>query len=306
MEIIKKISDLTKEYPNPVVALGTFDGVHLGHATIIRRAVEIAEKIKGTAIVFTFSNHPLSVIAPENTPLIIGSKSLRREILKTLGVKVLIEIPFTAEFSRKTPEEFLSLLHDKISPVYVVTGPNYTFGKFGKGNGRTLIREGGNYGFQAEVCQAVTLERKIVSSTRIRAMISEGDLHSANELLGREFTYVSKVVHGDRRGRKLGFPTANLEISDGRLMLPNGVYAVRVKIGEKIFGGVANIGNNPTFKIAKRRLEIFIDEFNKNIYGEEIFVSFVDKIREEKTFSSVEELKKQIREDLKNARKILL
>ena len=152
----------------------------------------------------------------------------------------------------------------------------------------------------------MTLERKIVSSTRIRAMISEGDLHSANELLGREFTYVSKVVHGDRRGRKLGFPTANLEISDGRLMLPNGVYAVRVKIGEKIFGGVANIGNNPTFKIAKRRLEIFIDEFNKNIYGEEIFVSFVDKIREEKTFSSVEELKKQIREDLKNARKILL
>ena len=302
MEIIKKISGLTKKYPRPVVALGTFDGVHLGHASIIRHAAEVAKNIGGTPMVFTFSNHPLSVIAPKSAPLMIGSKSLRREIFKSLGVEVLIEIPFTADFSKKSPEEFLELLREKISPACVVTGPNYTFGRFGKGNGRTLIREGENYGFKAEVCQAFTLGKKIVSSTRIRAMIAEGDLHSTNELLGREFTYVSKVVHGDKRGRKLGFPTANLEIGDGRAMFPNGVYAVRVKVDGKIFGGVANVGDNPTFKVAKRRLEIFIDEFSGNIYGKEIFVSFLEKIRGEKKFSSADELKNQIRDDLKKAR----
>ena len=298
MEIIKKISALTEKYPRPVIALGMFDGVHLGHAEVIGRAVEIAKKIDGTAMVFTFSNHPLTVLDEKSAPLMIGSRSLRREIFSELGIKILIEIPFTKDFSKKTPEEFLNFLREKISPAYVVTGPNYTFGRFGKGNGRILIREGENYGFKAEICPAVTVNKKIVSSTKIRALIAEGNLFAANELLGRNFTYVSEVVHGDKRGRKLGFPTANLEIADNRAMLPNGVYIVTVKIHEKIFAGVANIGDNPTFKVAKRRLEIFIDDFDADIYGEEISVSFVEKIRDEKIFGSLEELKKQLREDL--------
>ncbi len=302
MEIIKKITALTEKYPQPVVALGMFDGVHLGHAAVIRHAVDIAKKIGGTSIVFTFSNHPLSVIAPENAPLMIGSKNLRREIFSELGVEVLIEIPFTKEFSRKSPEEFLELLQEKIAPAYVVTGPNYTFGRFGRGNGRMLLREGENYGFKAEVCQAFTVERKIVSSTRIRALIAAGDLISANQLLGRNFTYAGKVVNGDKRGRKIGFPTANLEISDQRAMLPNGAYIVRVKVHGNFFNGIANIGDNPTFKVARRRLEVFIDKFGGDIYGEEIFVIFISKIREEKIFSSVEELKAQLNEDLRQMR----
>ena len=303
MEIIKKISALTKKYPRPVVALGMFDGVHLGHAAVIGRAVEIAKKIDGTAMVFTFSNHPLTILDEKSAPLMIGSRSLRREIFEELGIKILIEISFTKEFSKKTPEEFLDLLREKISPAYVVTGPNYTFGRFGKGNGRILIREGENYGFKAEICPAVTVNKKIVSSTKIRALIAEGDLFAANELLGRNFTYVSEVVHGDKRGRKLGFPTANLEITDYRAMLPNGVYIVLVKVHENFFAGIANIGDNPTFKVAKRRLEVFIDNFDSDIYGEEISVSFIEKIRDEKIFSSVEELKKQLREDLNELRK---
>lgn len=298
MEIIKKLAALTQKFPQPVVALGMFDGVHLGHASVIRRAVEVARKISGTAIVFTFSNHPLSVLAPENAPLMIGSRSLRREILETLGVDILIEIPFTRELSRKSPEEFLELLRDKISPVCVVTGPNYTFGRLGKGNGRMLIREAESYGFRAEICPAVTVDKKTVSSTRIRALIAEGNLSEANALLGRNFTYVSKVVNGDRRGRKLGFPTANLEIEDHRAMLPNGVYVVRVKVGENFYSGIANVGDNPTFKVAKRRLEVFIDNFSGDIYGEEIAVSFVSKIRDEKIFASVDELKAQLSDDL--------
>jgi len=304
LEIVKKISGLTEKYPRPVVALGMFDGVHLGHASVIRHAVDKAHEIAGTAMVFTFSNHPLSVLNPEAAPLMIGSKNLRREIFVGLGVDVLIEVPFTKEFSRKSPEEFLELLSEKISPVFVVTGPNYTFGRFGRGNGRLLLRECDSYGFRAEVCQAFTVDRKIVSSTRIRALIAAGDLSGANELLGRNFTYAGKVVNGDKRGRKIGFPTANVEIDDGRAMLPNGAYVVRVKVHGEFFNGIANVGDNPTFKVARRRLEVFIDEFSENIYGEEIFVGFVSKIRDEKKFSSVDELKAQLNEDLRTMRNV--
>jgi len=300
MEVIKKFTKIS--YEKPVVALGMFDGVHVGHASVIRRAVEIAKKINGTPMVLTFSNHPLSVIAPENVPRIVGNKILRREIFESIGVKVLIEIPFTKELCRKSPEEFLTMLNERIAPVYVVTGPNYTFGRFGRGNGRMLIREGENYGFKAEICPAVTIGKKTVSSTKIRALIAEGDLSAANELLGRNFTYTSQVMHGDKRGRKLGFPTANLEIDDRHAMLPNGVYSVRVKVGDEIFNGVANIGDNPTFKVAKRRLEVFIDKFSGDIYGENISVSFIEKIRDEKTFDSVDELKAQLRTDLESMR----
>ena len=296
MEIIKKF--IRVSYNRPVIALGMFDGVHIGHASIIRRAVEIAAEIDGTAMVLTFSNHPLSIIAPESAPLAVGNNALRREIFESLGVQVLFEIPFTKDLSRKTPEEFLSMLSERIAPVYVVTGPNYTFGRFGRGNGRMLIREGENYGFKAEICPAVTIGRKTISSTKIRALIAVGDLSAANELLGREFTYTSQVVHGDKRGKKLGFPTANLEIDDKHSMLPNGAYVVRVKVFDKIFNGIANIGDNPTFKVAKRRLEVFIDNFSGDIYGEKISVSFVEKIRDEKTFASVDELKMQLRADL--------
>lgn len=302
MEIIKKITGLTKKYQRPVVALGMFDGVHLGHASVIRHAIDTAKKISGTALVFTFSNHPLTVIAPDDAPLMIGSKNLRREIFSDLGVEVLIEIPFTKDFSRKSPEEFLELLQEKIAPAYVVTGPNYTFGRFGRGNGRLLLREAQNYGFQAEVCQSFNVDRKIVSSTRIRALIAAGDLTGANELLGRNFTYAGEVVNGDRRGRKLGFPTANIEIDDRRAMLPNGAYIVRVKVRGQMFSGIANVGDNPTFKVARRRLEVFIDNFSDDIYGEEIFVSFISKLRDEKTFASVDDLKAQLNEDLKTMR----
>ena len=299
MEIIKKLSALTKKYPRPAVALGMFDGVHLGHAEVIRHAMDIAKKISGTAVVFTFANHPLSILAPEDAPLMIGSKNLRRDILADMGVDVLIEIPFTREFSRKSPEEFLELLEEKISPAYVVTGPNYTFGRFGRGNGRLLLREGENYGFRAEVCQAFTVDKKIVSSTRIRALIAAGDLSAANQLLGRNFTYAGTVVNGDKRGRKLGFPTANVEIADNRAMLPNGAYIVRVKVRGENFNGIANVGDNPTFKVAKRRLEVFIDNFSGDIYGEEIFVGFAGKLRDEKIFASVDDLKAQLNEDLR-------
>ena len=301
MKVYKKLSELTKKYPNPAVAMGMFDGVHVGHASIISRAVELAKLNNGTAMVLTFSNHPLSVLNPEKMPLMIGSRRLRRSIVESLGVKVMIELPFSKEFSKITPEDFLTIMADKVAPQYVVTGQNFTFGRFGKGNGRLLIREGERRGFKAEICPTVTVDRKAVSSTRIRELIALGDLESVNKLLGRAFVYISKVVHGDRRGRKLGFPTANLEISNQRAMLPNGAYAVSVKFNGKDYCGIANIGDNPTFNVNDRRLEVYIYDFSGDLYGQEIAVSFLAKLRDEKIFASVDELISQLRRDLQNA-----
>ena len=298
MEIYKKLSSITKKFKNPSVAMGMFDGVHIGHASIIRRAVELAKLNSGTSMVLTFSNHPLSILDPSNEPLAIGNKLLRRKIVESFGIDVMIELAFTKDFSKITAEEFLKMLEEKISPQYVVTGQNFTFGRFGRGNGRMLLREGDNFGFKAEICPTVTQNKKTVSSTRIRELIKIGDLQSVNELLGRNFVYVSKVVHGDRRGRKLGFPTANLEIKNRQAMLPNGAYAVKVFIDEKIYIGMANIGDNPTFNANDRRLEVYIHNFGGDLYGQEISVSFIKKIRDEQKFDSVDELVRQLRQDL--------
>ena len=304
MKIYKKLSELTKKYPNPAVAMGMFDGVHVGHASIISRAVELAKLNRGTAMVLTFSNHPLSVLSPEKMPLMIGNRALRRSIVESLGIEVMIELPFNKEFSKISPEDFLMLLEEKVAPQYVVTGQNFTFGRFGKGNGRLLIREGENYGFKAEVCPTVTVDRKAVSSTRIRELIASGDLENVNKLLGRSFIYISKVVHGDRRGRKLGFPTANLEIENHRAMLPNGAYVVNVSFDGKDYCGIANIGDNPTFNVNDRRLEVYIHDFSDDLYGQEIAVSFLEKLRDEHKFSSVDELITQLRMDLKKSLEI--
>ena len=301
MKVYKKLSELTKKYPKPAVAMGMFDGVHVGHASIIRRAVELSKINNGTSMVLTFSNHPLSILSPEKMPLMIGNRALRRSIVEALGIEVMIELPFSKEFAKITPEEFLILLEEKVAPLYVVTGQNFTFGRFGKGNGRLLIREGERYGFKAEICPTVTVGRKAVSSTRIRELIALGDLQSVNELLGRNFTYVSKVINGDKRGRKLGFPTANLAISDYRAMLPNGAYAVSVNFNNRDYCGIANIGDNPTFNVDKRRLEVYIHDFSGNLYGQEIAVSFIEKLRDEKKFASADELVSQLRQDLQHA-----
>ena len=301
MKVYKKLSELTKKYSKPAIAMGMFDGVHVGHASIISRAVELAKLNKGTAMVLTFSNHPLSVLDPKKMPLMIGNRALRRSIVESLGIEVMIELPFSKEFSKVSPEDFLTLLEEKVTPQYVVTGQNFTFGRFGKGNGRLLIREAENYGFKAEICPTVTVDRKVVSSTRIRELIALGDLESVNKLLGRSFVYISKVVHGDRRGRKLGFPTANLEISNQRAMLPNGAYSVNVSFNGNDYCGIANIGDNPTFNVNDRRLEVYIHGFSGNLYGQEIAVSFLEKLRNEQKFSSVDELVGQLRQDLQRA-----
>ncbi|MCH3958961.1 MAG: bifunctional riboflavin kinase/FAD synthetase [Selenomonas sp.] len=302
MKVYTKLTDLTKSYRDIVVALGMFDGVHIGHQSIIRRAVELAREIKGTAMVFTFSNHPLSVVAPQALPPQIGNNLLRETRLQKLGVDVLMSVPFTRAFAGNSPEEFLQLLQQEFAPRYVVTGPNYTFGAKGKGNQRLLLRAGRDYGFRTEICPAVLKEGRPVSSTRIRSLLDQGNLLEANDFLGYEFTVIDRVIHGDQRGRTLGFPTANLAIPDERVMLPNGVYAARVIYEGKHYDGLANIGNNPTFEGCNHRLEVNIQDFSQDIYDKVLEVRFLARLRDEVKFDGVEQLVRQMRKDKEKAR----
>ena len=297
MKIYTKITDIKNKYKKIVVALGMFDGMHIGHQSIVHRAMELAEGMDGQCVVFTFSNHPLSVVAPERMPLQIGSPDLRNAILERMGVEVVFNISFTKEFSRISPNKFMEILQDNLAPLYVVTGANFTFGYQGKGNQRLLMRAGKDYGFCAEICPTILDCGRAISSTRIRELLKNGELPVVNEFLGRPFTFLGRVVHGDRRGRTLGFPTANLMIPDYCAMLPNGVYAVRVLYDEKIYDGVANIGNNPTFEGCYHRLEVHILDFQKDIYDKPLHVFFLQKLRDEKKFNSAEHLVKQLHKD---------
>jgi riboflavin kinase/FMN adenylyltransferase len=189
------------------------------------------------------------------------------------------------------------MLQDNFAPYYLVTGPNYTFGFKGSGTYRMLLQGAERYGFRAKVCAAVAYGDQMVSSTRIRQCLSEGKLDLANAMLGRPFAFAGVVCHGDHRGHKLGFPTANLAMTSEHIMLPNGVYAVQVSIGEKKFCGVANIGANPTFNGQERRLEVSIIAFKGNIYGQRISVGFCHHLRDERRFATAEQLVSQLHKD---------
>lgn len=287
------------------VALGTFDGVHIGHQSIIQRAMNLAKAHKLVSVVYTFSNHPLEQIAPDKVPMQIGDNISKADILKAMGVQMLVNVAFNEKLCRQSPEAFIDELCHSLNPHYLVTGSNFSFGAKAKGNPRMLLRMGEEYGFQAEVGQAVQLDGRMVSSTRIRSLIEAGDLEKTNEYLGRYFSFGGRVIHGDHRGRKLGFPTANLAIGSHRAMLPNGAYAVLIWLNGKRYNGIANIGDNPTFEGCNRRLEVNILDFSQNIYDAAITVQFVAKLREQKKFSGIDALVKQLRADEINARKLL-
>lgn len=305
MQIFSTITNLTDHYKNVVVALGTFDGVHIGHQNIIKKAIYLAKQIGGTSVVFTFSNHPLGVVSPEKCPLRIMDNTYKETFMAKLGIDVLMNIPFTKEFLKLTPLEFLKLLQDNLAPKYVVVGPNYTFGHGGKGKPVHLLNEGNNFGFKAEISEAICIENEITSSTKIRKLIAKGNVVEATKLLGRYFRIQSEVVYGDQRGRALGFPTANLHIAKGQVMPPNGVYAVYATVKRQRYKAIANVGTNPTFDGMDRHLEVHIFDFVENIYGEIIDIDFVQRIRNEKSFAGAAKLVEQINSDIVAVTEIL-
>lgn len=308
MQVFTSLSEFKLQhhkYANIALALGTFDGIHIGHQNVILQAVKLAKEHGGTAAVLTFSNHPISVLNHERTPLIINDTPTKINTISQLGVDILLNIEFTRDLAQLSPHDFMAMLERDIGPKYVVTGPNYSFGLHGAGRPALLQAEGPRYGFQAYMHHFVYCQNSMVSSTLIRLAISDGDLERANKMLGRYFSIQEEVIHGKKRGRMLGFPTANLAVNNERLMLPNGVYIVYAYVRGQRYHAVASIGTNPTFMDITRRVEVNIFDFNENIYGEILRVDFVKPIRREIKFTSVDALLAQMKKDVKYAQEYL-
>ncbi|MEN6411144.1 MAG: bifunctional riboflavin kinase/FAD synthetase [Veillonellales bacterium] len=306
MEVLTQMTNISRQYQRIAVALGTFDGVHIGHQRIINRAIEYAKEKNGTSVVFTFSNHPLSVVAPERCPLQIITSEYKEKILGRMGVDVLLSIPFTPQFLKLSPEAFLQLLQDNLQPDYIVVGPNYSFGYKSAGTPELLKTAGKAGHFQVEIHPPVYAKKNLVSSTLIRQLAADGDVFQAAGLLGRPLRIQGNVVSGNQRGGGLlGYPTANLAIAPGMVVPADGVYAVAVFYDQHSFNGVANIGSNPTFAGTERRIEVHLLNFAGNLYGSTISLDFFARLRGEKTFSSAAALKQQIHNDVAAARQIL-
>ena len=304
MKILQQLIDIT-HYPRIFVAMGTFDGLHQGHQLIISRAVELAREHKGTSVVLTFANHPLDVIAPERCPLLLLPGDAKAAIIANLGVDILLSIPFTKDFLRLTPGEFIAALMANLRPAGIVVGPNYTFGHGGNGNSDVLRAAGYLQGFEVYVPPAVTINECLASSTLIRQLIAAGDVAEAAVYLGRRFFLRGRVIAGAKRGRQLGFPTANLAVDAAMAMPADGVYAVTVGYEGITWNGVANIGINPTFNGVRRGLEVHILNFTGDLYGRELDVVFWSRIRGEQRFDSPESLTDQIRADIHQALSLL-
>lgn len=301
MEIITSLdAELKNKYPATVIALGTFDGLHLGHTDVINTAKDYAERSGLKLAVFTFSNHPLALIRPDLVPVRIISAEEKIKLLESFGVDYLINIPFTEDFAALSPDEFLDRLAC-FNYRCLVVGENFTYGFLGSGKTETLERSGRKNGFDVIVRPLVKMNGNVVSSTGIRNLIQAGHIEYANRMLGRAYAITGTIVYGEQRGRKLGFPTANIELLHGEMAVPApGVYAVTASIEGSIYEGMGNIGNNPTFNdVEHARLEVNLFNCSGDLYGKTMSVQFHKYIRAEKKFSGVEELCRQIEEDKK-------
>jgi len=304
MQIIKGIENLQRSFRNPVVTLGNFDGVHLGHQDIFKRVREEASKIHGEGVVITFEPHPLKVLAPEKFLPLLTPFRKKMMLIERSGIETVICIEFSLAFSEISPSEFVkSILVEKVKAKKVIIGYNYHFGKGQKGDAQTLKDAAEVFDFEVVVVEPFRIGQTIVSSSKIRDLIQKGEVEGASRLLGRDYPMIGKVVEGAKRGQSLGFPTANLEISDELYPKP-GVYAVEVEWRQQRLNGLANVGSNPTFlseQNAKGKpisLEVYILNFNQNIYGEEIQVNFRRRMRDEVRFESSSLLIEQIKKDI--------
>ncbi len=306
MQVFNRFEDLQESYAGCVIALGTFDGIHLGHVDIIRTAKECAMQAGKKLVVFSFSNHPLDQLAPEKSPPRLCSEEKKKLLLDSLAVDVLFNMHFDSKLATVSSDQFVMDLKKFFSPSCVVVGDNYSYGYLGAGSAETLLADGNKYGFAVVVRSLVEIDGLVVSSTNIRNKVLAGDILTANKLLGRCYSISGEVVAGDARGRKLGFPTANISLAPAnQTIAADGVYAVLVKIGEDTFKAVVSIGKNPTFELASRRVEVHILDFAGVLYGKTIEIAFVDKIRAMKKFADEQELVASISADIEKAKTIL-
>ena len=291
-----------------VTTIGVFDGVHRGHQQVIGHVVKRAGELGVQSVVLTFDPHPSEVVRPGSHPAVLSEPPRKAELIEALGVDVLCVIPFTVEYSRLSPEAFVhDALVEHLHTALVVVGENFRFGHKAAGDLQLLHRLGRTFGFGVEGAPLVADEGTVFSSTYIRACVDAGDVVAAARALGRPHRVEGVVVRGDQRGRELGFPTANLLTSANAAIPADGIYAAWViRDRDRVaYPAAVSVGTNPTFSGKERRVESFILDFTGDIYGERIAVDFVERLREQRTYSGVEPLVAQIHDDVAQARRVL-
>jgi len=293
--INKDLKDIQNS--NNYIALGSFDGLHIGHLSLIYKVVEVAKKNNGKSMVFTFKNHPRILINKENVPKLLMDNSRKVEILTTHKVDIVCFQEFNLEFMQMTPEEFVKFLVVKYNVKGFVVGFNYKFGYKNLGSVELLQKLQNKYGYELYVMEPCIYKTQVISSTRIRKSLEDGDVLEASKMLSLPYTLSGEVINGKKLGRTIGFPTANLKYDENFILPKVGVYYTNIKVNNKIYKGITSVGNNPTVEGKKLTIETYILDYNKDIYGEKIDISFIKKIRDMKKFNSVEELKNQIEKD---------
>ncbi len=290
-----------------IVTIGTFDGVHLGHQKIIRRLIKVGKEKGLKSVVLTFFPHPRMVLQKGSEIKLLNTIEERETILMELGLDQMVTKTFTKEFANLTAEEFVkTMLVDTLKANYIIIGYDHQFGKDRSANIDDLKRFGGKYGFEVEEISAQDVEDVSVSSTKIRTALNHGDIATANSYLGYSYFLTGTVIHGKGLGRQIGFPTANIHIREDYKLIPkNGVYVVKGTWADKILFGMMNIGTNPTVDGKNQSIEVHFFDLNTDIYNEDVKIEFLERLRDEHKFDSLELLQKQLNQDKINAQKFM-
>ena len=309
MDVVNNLDEIPTPFKRAVITIGNFDGVHLGHQALFREVIGKSRQIEGASVAMTFEPHPMQVLNKNYHPPLITLLEQKIELIGHTGIDVLICMPFTRQFAALTPREFVEdILIRRIGMAAIVVGRDYSFGRHREGNTRLLRTFAELFDFEvilADWIQRDTAETGRISSTKIRELVMDGKVNEVRPMLGRFYQLRGMVASGrNRGGRLLGFPTANLNLQD-ELCPKTGVYAVTVEWNARSYDGVANIGWSPTFDDHVFTVEVHILDFEENIYGQQIRVNFIKRIRDELKFASIEELAAQIQKDVVETRQIL-
>jgi riboflavin kinase/FMN adenylyltransferase len=304
MPVEKELARLSADN-DMLLTIGVFDGVHLGHRYLIAQLKELARQQGLLSGVVTFRRHPQEVLSPQTKLPFLTDLAQRTNLLKNEGVEAIITLSFTRELAQLSARQFMALLMKYLRMRGVVIGPDFALGQNREGNTDALRRLGQEMGFSVTVVPPIIIDGEVVSSTAIRKALAQGDMKRVQNLVGRPFSLHGRVIPGARRGIELGFPTANLDIDPEQALPAEGVYVSRAHIDDQAYPSMTNIGQRPTFGGGEQVVEVYLLDYHSDLYGQELTIDIIERLRGEKKFDTPEELKKQIAEDVKQGKAVL-
>lgn len=305
MDVLHGVQNIGGKIPFPIVAVGNFDGIHLGHQAIMKAVVERAKRTGGTGVVLTFEPHPLKILQPQLSLKLLTSFDEKTQLLEAMGIEKIICLEFSEAFSRQTPFDFAKrILYDAVGVKEVCIGWDFAFGREREGKAGDLVKMGEDLSFTVSIFEPVYLDGMVVSSSRVREHLQKGEVDQAARCLGRFYSMEGPVTLGTQKGRQLGFPTANL-LPTEKMMPREGVYAVRVLSGGKSLKGAAYIGTRPTFSSKEVTVEVHLLDYQEDLYQKRLRIDFVQRIRDERKFENEGDLARQIESDIRETRTFL-